>query len=236
MRRQKGSQESSRSARVAYIDGLRGLAIALVVLHHAYQDFLHSGYDLLKSSHAVFRLIGAVGTRGYLGVPLFFVLSGFCLSYPALKRRAEGKDSWFVASEFFARRCLRILPPYYVALLLFLLVNVVVTALHMTRLAQHVGALDLVTHLFLLHNLTVYHDSIDGPFWSLGLEWQWYWLFPLLFFLSLRAPRLALLSCLASAVAWHFVVQHLSPSLGYLEGMTLPGTLLIFCYGIIVAR
>ena len=95
--------------RIAYIDGLRAVAILSVVVHHTakYNPSLALGalrHTLLEGAH---------------GVDLFFVLSGFCLSYPALAALRDGSTGRFDAVRYWARRLVRILPPFWIALALF---------------------------------------------------------------------------------------------------------------------
>lgn len=215
------SRTISFHERQDYVDGLRGVAIAMVLIYHAW---LHHGW-LDQGAGRVATAFDRLANIGYQGVTLFLVLSGFCLSYPLWRRRRAGAADWFTPSLFFARRCLRILPPYYVALALFS--AIIVLRDHGLR---HLGAINLVSHVLLLHTLTPYHDEINASFWSLGLEWQWYWLFPLVLALCLWSPWRALALCLAAAVFWHAGTHDLW-SLS-----ALPARLFEFCAGVVAAR
>ena len=89
--------------RIAYVDGLRALAVIGVVFCHV---------------AILYRLPG--DTYNYLvqgghGVDLFFVVSGFCLSYPILLAMHNKGATTFDVSRFAARRLVRILPPYWLA-------------------------------------------------------------------------------------------------------------------------
>ena len=80
------------------LDGLRGLAIALVVWYHAW---LVSGQGLAG--------INFVAEAGFLGVDLFFFISGFCIFYPYARSMRDGRPAP-TKRRFFSRRALKILP------------------------------------------------------------------------------------------------------------------------------
>jgi peptidoglycan/LPS O-acetylase OafA/YrhL len=222
-------QPHDGTARIAYIDGLRGVAIGMVLVFHAW-------YHYLQVDFATYRprtpLDGAL-LQGSQGVSLFLVISGFCLAFPLLQRQAAGASDWFRPSVFFARRALRILPPYYVALCLFVGWHIVFATAHWPQL-PFVGAPltrgNLLSHLLLVHNLTPYRWAINGSFWSLGLEWQWYGVFPPLLVWCARSPRAALACCLAGALLWHVGTHDLW------QESALPARLFEFCCGVAVAR
>ena len=168
--------------RLAPVDGMRGLAAAMVLLHHIH---------LAAGSPALIAGLGL--TFGYLktGVNLFFVLSGFCLFYPYTRQGVP-----FVARTFFRRRIRRILPPYYAAIAVVVLLPFLIEPI-----AARLGFLvtkptlpswtQLWTHLLMLHTFSA--DTflgIDGPFWSLAVETQFYLVFPFAAWLVLRfGPR-----------------------------------------------
>jgi peptidoglycan/LPS O-acetylase OafA/YrhL len=100
------SQEAAASPRLAPLDGLRGIAIALVLWHHL-------GDQLLPLGRASWLGWIRAGTSlGWIGVELFFALSGFLIGGILIDRR----DSPNLMRVFYARRALRILPLYYAAL------------------------------------------------------------------------------------------------------------------------
>lgn len=197
--------QAQGDSRIAYIDGLRGIAVLWVVLYHAWviqQNWLTAGSTVRFSVSAY---VSDVLSNGPQGVSLFLVLSGFCLSYPSFVRRSSGRRDWFRASHFFARRCLRILPPYYAALTLCLVAAVLAPAWAAQR--SGIGAFpttpNLIEHLLLVHNWTQNAFAIDAPFWSLGLEWQWYFVFPVVLLLVMARPWWSLAACLAVAAIAH---------------------------------
>ena len=127
---------------------------------------------------------------GWLGVDVFFVLSGFLLTRQAFARLREraSTEHGVLAREFgdkyrtyVRRRIVRVYPAYYATLAVLL-------ALAAARIYQEVpGRLDLLMHLPMMHNaIERYIATIDGPFWTLPFEWHFYLVFPWLFVLLRR--------------------------------------------------
>ncbi len=124
---------------------------------------------------------GFVVVRGFTGVHMFFVLSGYLLSTPYLAAILAGRKlpSW---RGYFQRRFLRIYPPYVVSLALFLAAR----ALAHDKLPSFAN---LVGHLTLTFN---YFDkslfySINAVYWSLAIEAQFYALLPVVCWVTARA-------------------------------------------------
>ncbi|CAN5245545.1 acyltransferase [soil metagenome] len=101
---------SAGEVRISALDGLRGLAILLVLIHHGVYFFPTSG-----SEEVFMRLVGGWSAWGWIGVDLFFVLSGYLITNILLNTWQSPK--YF--RTFFARRTLRIFPLYYLSLFLF---------------------------------------------------------------------------------------------------------------------
>ena len=162
--------------RLHFIDGLRGMAMLMVLLYHCW---LFGGKWFIGFSWEAHRInLASLLGFGHVGVNLFLVLSGFCLYWPFVKGGARREPTLW---EFAKKRCRRILPPYYATLLLFGGLFLL-TALHHHRSADVRYILHwLLFHAVMLHNLTPeYILSVNGSLWSLGLEFQLYILFPIL--------------------------------------------------------
>jgi peptidoglycan/LPS O-acetylase OafA/YrhL len=99
------------------LDGLRGIAIILVLLHHL---------TTYRPTRGVDMWIASVPLIGWAGVDLFFVLSGFLIT--GILIDARGGRRYF--TSFYARRTLRIFPLYYLVLFLALVVLPNFAALH----------------------------------------------------------------------------------------------------------
>src|SRR5262249_1397770 len=138
---------------------------------------------------------------GYIGVYLFFVISGFCIHLRWAKAKAAGQANPqidFIA--FWKRRIRRLYPAYLAALVIYLVVLAYLGKVVLTPFAVY----DTVIHLLMLHNLderTCY--SINGVFWTLAIEEQLYLAYFLLLYLRNRLGWLRTLGiCLACRVGW----------------------------------
>jgi len=164
----------STGGNIAALDGLRGVAVLGVV-----------GLHLLELSRAglVTRNAGAWAVLG-TGVELFFVLSGFLLTLPYARSALTGRPIPSLR-RYFRRRALRILPAYWASLVLFVLW---IAPVPHTRS----GLLDVGLHITLAHNyLTTTFESINGPYWTMAVEAQFYLLLPLIGLALVRAFRAA---------------------------------------------
>ncbi len=187
---------------LAYLDGLRGLCALAIVLGHAGDG----GSHFAKRGGLLGRLAGLFfGLTTYAGyaVPIFIVLSGYCLMLPVA--RAEDGQIPRGIGDFFKRRARRIFPPYYAALALSLALIALTAgwraALRHDWLDQTLPAFTpgvVVSHLLLAHNLSdAWIHKIDGPMWSVATEWQIYFVFPFLLLPLWR--RFGLLTALLAA-------------------------------------
>lgn len=159
--------------RVRHIDGLRAIAVLSVVAYHA-------------AKHALAPPVGLWGTllwNGRHGVDLFFVLSGFCLSYPSLARLRREGSARFDVVRYAAHRVVRIVPPYWAAIL-FLAAFFGVVA-HAGYSGPGASLADSLRWAAFIDNGT----PLNGSFWTLPIEFRWYFVFPLLMLLWVRAPR-----------------------------------------------
>lgn len=156
------------------LDGMRGIAILMVVCFHT----LFTNPDAGTPS----RLIGFLFHTGWMGVPVFFVLSGFLISYPFFGKREKDPQSWYVKG-YVRRRLAKILPPYYLSILIvgfyyFILYSN--PAYLQTGLQWALG----------LSNFIRPGVEMNSPYWSLLVEVHFYLLLPLLFLLFRgRRPR-----------------------------------------------
>lgn len=150
------------------IDGLRAIAILLVIIFHAFPKFLRGGF---------------------IGVDIFFVISGYLITGIILK--GLSRDN-FSLLEFYSRRIKRIFPALIVVLSFCLVVGwYVLLAGEYEVLGKHIAAGSIYISNFVLQSETGYFDT-DAELkpllhlWSLAVEEQFYLFFPLLLIFSHR--------------------------------------------------
>ncbi|HEX7430821.1 MAG TPA: acyltransferase family protein, partial [Candidatus Limnocylindrales bacterium] len=160
------------------IEGLRGIAVSLVVLFHA---------GLL--SHSATQITG-----GFIGVDLFFVVSGFLITGLLVRERERSGRISF--SRFYARRVRRILPAALVVLLVtFVAANSLTTLVDRPSVMQDGASAALSIANIRFAWTTDYFNPVSySPFlhyWSLGVEEQFYFVWPaLMAIVAWKAPRL----------------------------------------------
>ncbi len=169
------------------IDGLRALAVIPVVL-------FHMGFDWIRG--------------GYLGVDVFFVISGFLITSIVLHDLASGR---FTFREFWARRIRRIFPPLIVMVGCTLLAAWALTPTfdHPAIGSQAVAALLSVANVYFWRNAGDYWgmQAEQMPLlhtWSLSVEEQFYLLFPLVIWIILCWRRSWLTAALLLLIAISF--------------------------------
>jgi len=165
------------------LDGLRFLAIVPVVLFHAtmslYLKHAESGGAQVSAidgsqGDAVFRsLLGWIVSHGFLGVQLFFLISGFVVTLPFARHHLLGARAPRLQA-FYLKRLTRIEPPYIIALCLFGL-GVLAVAPENFRIADFASGLVYLRTALFGNEPWAFFIS-----WSLEIEVQFYLLVPLL--------------------------------------------------------
>jgi peptidoglycan/LPS O-acetylase OafA/YrhL len=187
-----GSQQhSSRSADAAHnhaLDGLRFFAFLLVFFFHALQHSPWGSWPIIRF--------------GFLGVPIFFVLSGFLIGGILLDLKDKQRPGFGLGAKlktFYIRRSLRIFPVYY--LFIGVLALLWVTSGKPDPIARE----SFVWHLAYLTNFRSFFAGMDhirqGHFWSLAVEEHFYLLAPLVVLLARPRTLVALLAFVITAVA-----------------------------------
>ncbi|HAT45720.1 MAG TPA: hypothetical protein DCS90_11535, partial [Ktedonobacter sp.] len=156
---------------IALLDGVRAFACLIVIWYHIYQTplALHI-WDPQSFAHP---LVNAFLYFGKYGVTLFFVLSGFLLFTPFAKALLF-EHTWPSARHYYVRRVFRVLPAYYLSLILIILLFQ-----QQYLLPQHWKELGLF-FTFFMDSSDATFKQLNAPFWTLAVEWQYYMLLPVL--------------------------------------------------------
>lgn len=163
------------SAHLPALDGLRFIAVFLVI-------FYHCGFEAVPGGH---------------GVMLFFVLSGFLITWLMLKENE--KTGTISLSGFFKRRVLRIFPAFYA--------YIAVTLILLWLSKRDIPWMHALSSVFYLSNyFSAFNPESNNAFshtWSLAVEEQFYLFFPLFFLLFCRSlKRLTTAICAVIVAAW----------------------------------
>ena len=204
--------------RLGVLDGLRGIAILLVVWFHVWQiSWLRAPAPWLQF----------IPETGFIGVHIFFFISGFVIIYPFIRAKIEGSDfpSW---GHFAYRRGIKIMPSYVLSLALMF-------AIGYQHAEQSGGTVrDIVTHLLFIHNwFADTYGSINGVLWTLAVEVQFYVLFPLLCYAFLRSPYWSFIGMLTVALIFRMAIVGSPHFLQLIE--QLPAYLDFFSCGMLTA-
>jgi peptidoglycan/LPS O-acetylase OafA/YrhL len=212
-----------RDDRLTGLDFLRTVACLLVFTHHTFQRL---NFDAMPSG---WREVQLFFNMGAFGVGIFFLLSGFLLARPFWVAFDSGAPMPSLRT-YFLRRAARIMPGFYLSLLVSLLVAMLVFGTPLT------GELLLrfVTGVFFVnefHPVTLFPTEINGPLWSIGMEVFSYALLPigLAFLFAVRGMlpgwrgRLGFALVILVALLGHYVIVTTIPPItedsGFGHGM-----------------
>jgi peptidoglycan/LPS O-acetylase OafA/YrhL len=207
--------------RLGVLDGLRGVAVLLVLWYHVWEiSWLPAPAEWLQF----------VPATGFVGVHLFFFLSGFVISYPFV-RAAQGERAAPSWRAFAWRRFIKIVPSYALSI-------VIAYALGYAQRQPNASTLpDLVSHALFVHTwFTDRYGTINGVLWTLAVEVEFYCVFPLLWWCFRRRPWMTAAAMIVAAWAWRATLAHCCYATTFTDyEENLPGYLDIFAFGMIAA-
>ena len=218
------------------IDILRGLALLAVFLFHS-QESLFPNFEVLDyTKNHIFNVTGfrsiilnfwPIGFA-WTAVYLFMIISGFLIHLGYLSSKKK-----FNVLTFYGRRFWRIFPAYLFALLFFYIVQNQNGSFFTTE-----GIRDLLSHIFMVHNLSgKYMYSINPVFWSLAVEVQIYFIYPLILILRRKTGMLnTLMITLLLSVLLHLIgiYFNLEPKAVYRKSALM--YLFVWCAGAFFAE
>src|SRR6185437_11344057 len=184
---------AQRMPYIKFLDGLRCISILWVILLHL---------SLPQEG----RLLEFVASHGWMGVDMFFVISGYLITTILLhEHSATGAIS---LPRFYVRRALRIWPAYYAV------IAIMIGAALITRSVDVLHTIKWPA-LYLTNVYAGYHRTENVTFltsWSLALEEQFYLLWPLLLFVNVRWAMRTAIGAVVGVLAWRaWLVFHIPP-------------------------
>ena len=210
---------------LAAADLLRVIAISLVGWYHIWQQsWLDPGFII--ASHYV--NLQQFVRNGYMMVDILLVLSGFLLALPYAKARM-GRGDRPTIKQFYVKRFWRIVPSYALACLLCLFFWALPNGLYDSPGA---AIKDLLAHFTFIHNLfpdTYFHTPLPGVLWTMGVEVQFYLLFPIIVLFYEDRPGLTCLFLTLVALCFRLWVYHSDETLMWVN--QLPCMLDLFACG-----
>jgi peptidoglycan/LPS O-acetylase OafA/YrhL len=197
---------SKQDNSILVLDGLRAIACLSVLFFHF--RWLSSLYISKFPTEGPGAFVTAFFLFGNSGVILFFLLSGFLLFIPFAKALLVEDCKWPSLHRFYLKRVFRIIPAYYIALILLILFF-------------HPAFLSLLQWRAVLKLLTFRMNyelaqQINGVFWTLAIEFQFYLLLPLIaWVMSLVVRRgsvhwrlAKLILCLLAMICWGLLTRY----------------------------
>jgi peptidoglycan/LPS O-acetylase OafA/YrhL len=224
-------KDNPAAGKLEVINGLRGAAIVAVIWHHLFGLYFKPGSALALAPEVTRPLFFL--SYGWIGVQLFFVLSGFVLYLPFARGKAtmaSGADR----RNYYRRRAARLLPLYYLVALLCLVLNQV-PPVHDLRLPLELVSIAGALFTFAPHG---FQPHLNPPLWSLGVEIWFSVLFPVVV-LAFQRWGMVRVILATTAISWisrtlGLVLSSSGPILPLTMGLT--ANLEIFAVGMALAQ
>jgi peptidoglycan/LPS O-acetylase OafA/YrhL len=186
------------------LDILRFVCAAALAIAHSYEAYFHwiGEPDFIQKLPQLKPILEVLISNFALGVPMFFLISGFLITYLLLVEK--NKQGTIDVGKFIIRRSLRIWPLYYLAIIMGII---------LVKLA-HRDMPDILSTVFFINNFsTIKHQVWQFPFahfWSLSIEEHFYLVWPLLVYLI---PIKRLPWCIGiliiGAIVFRYYIPHL---------------------------
>jgi len=180
-----------RGSSIAYrpeLDGIRGFAVIIIIFHH----FNYANMQYFEG-------------RGFLGVDIFFALSGFLITQILLSYREKGIG----LRKFYLRRIARLFP--------ILFASVIFLTFIFRNDLEFADRTPAIASILYIKNFFPW-DGVFAPMWSLSAEEQFYLVFPAILFLGLRSLkkfRLTLFILLWLSMVWAFAIISSAPDFNF---------------------
>ena len=201
--------------RLLSIDALRGLAALAVVFFHAREmnwigiSAMWQANKLAPDLNAYLGYLTFPVIFGWAAVPLFFVLSGYCIHRPHVAKLSQNPEYRIDLKTYFIRRLWRIYPVLFAALIFTAALDPY--TLHYFSNDLKTGDNDAMTlwmNLLCLQGVAAPTYGTNVPLWTLGMEVHFYLFYPLLFWATKRFGPLATVRVVAAISFFTLAILH----------------------------
>lgn len=219
-----GETPSIARPRIVELDGLRGIAALWVVFYHLWGAIQRRDVAWVPDA------VGDFFHAGFLGVDIFFVLSGFVITYSV----AGLPITKTFVPRFILRRSVRIDPPYWAAIVLAISFMILKNMLFPSESVELPSLTEVVVHIFYLQDLLGY-GNISSVFWTLCLEFQFYLIFAVFYHVTSQCTVRMKTVLMPLFVGLALILCGLTPVLRFsTPEWLIPGTLLPYAYEFII--
>lgn len=173
--------EPSQKPRIGFLDGFRAVAALYVLFHHTFCMAYPISFGEFPPSDL--RVFWGVWTFGSAGVTAFIVLAGYSLALAIAKHRGNQPGGFW---HYMKRRTMRIVPPYWIAILLtFVLTSTLIGEKSGTHWDHSLPTTtrDWVIDFFLLQDFATLPRNVAYTFWSVSVEYHIYLILPVVLLL-----------------------------------------------------
>ena len=183
---------------------LRALAALSVLVYHARAEFWVGMREAFEAPSVSLDFLIAVllwpFSLGWLGVPIFFLISGYCIHLSAARRLARREELSFRFVPYMRRRILRIYPVFLAALLLTGLLDWFSSGMPLAQYASD-NAYPFIVNLFMMQESLAPAYSFNNVLWTISIEFHLYLFYPVVLWIVLRkGPLVALVSAAAISI------------------------------------
>lgn len=196
----KNESEGFEKYHIKELDGIRALAIIIIVWYHFWQQSW------------IVPVMGPINLdwlirNGSILVDMLVLLSAFCLFLP-YARQMVFKEQAPAAKYFYINRIARIAPSYYICIFIVLMLFAI--PLHEYQ-SKNFMIRDIFSHMFFIHNWfsdTLLLTKLNGVLWTVALEVQYYLIFPLIAKAFVRRPKTTYFSMIALGLLSCFLISN----------------------------
>lgn len=210
-----GIRASSSLNYIPGLDGIRAIAVIAVMLRHYTSPLT----PVLSDAGWGWKAYAAIANLGWVGVDIFFVLSGYLIAKMLINNPIQSLDGYL---KFVNRRIWRLIPAYLTCLIIFSLIALMLVP--NSKVLNN--SLSLWTMTSNIQSAFIHRTALmDGHFnlvhfWSLAVEWHFYLLLPVLLW-GFRSLTLTALILIATAMMTRYLFQQLHLSDNAIYSFTL---------------